>query len=316
MGGTEVWHRLGKDDFEKTSELRRGFGSDNREWGVCREYELREVEEDGRPAQYIVPKYHIQPFQDDNWTMYSPLQDTPDLFLRFARLHKRSDSVEAILDWVHRYGVLGHGSGWSRTAPQSVKDFREAAEEAAGVLAMYEAVLNGDAQRAKSLILEEFPFVGPGGHLLKMLRKAGVPVDDLDHAGDTSEIVEEVEEHFDGDYLDYVLDNVVSAVEEMVKDVCYPSLDMGYGLHRRPSDVRTGWSFRSLLGAMYLQMYWLMGSGGEVTRCRYCSQIISLARPSPGARKVRQDKSFCGDACRQRYHYHNKTKPRRQNESR
>ncbi|MDQ5827225.1 MAG: hypothetical protein M3441_23935 [Chloroflexota bacterium] len=308
-----MWHRLGRDDFERTSELRRGFGSDSREWGVCREYLLREVTEDGRPVQYIVPKYYIQPYQDDNWTMYSPLQDTPDLFLRFARLHERSDSVEAILDWVHRYGVLGHGSGWSRTAPQSVKDFREALEEAAGVLAMYEAVLNGDAQRAKSLVLEEFPLVGPGGHLIKMLREAGVPVDDWDRAGDTSKTVEE---HFDGDYLDYALDLAVAAVNEMVKETCYPSLDMGYELHRRPSDVRTGWSFKSLLGAMYLQMYWLMGSGGEVTRCRYCGRIISLARPSPDARKVRQDKSFCDDACRQRHHYHNRTKPKRQGKQR
>ncbi len=129
--------------------------------------------------------------------MYSPLQDTPDLFLRFTRLHERSDSLEAILDWVRRYGVLGHGSGWSRTAPQSLKDFREAVEEAAGVLATYEAVLNGDARRAKSLVLEEFPLVGPGGHLIKILREAGVPVDDWDRAADTSEIVEE---HFAGDY--------------------------------------------------------------------------------------------------------------------
>ena len=190
-----------------------------------------------------------------------------------------------------------------------MKDFREAVEEAAGVLAMYEAVLNGDARRAKSLTLEEFPLVGPGGHLIKMLREAGMPVDAWDRAADTAETVER---HFDGDYLDYTLDVVVAAVNEMVKESCYPSLDMGYELHRRPSDVRTGWSFKSLLDAMYLQMYWLIGSGGEVTRCRYCSRIISLARPSPGARKVRQDKSFCDDACRQRHHYHNRTKPRRQ----
>ena len=304
-----MWHRLGREDFDKTSELRMHPRSESRIWGVCREYVIQEVSEDGRSTTYIVPKYSSAPGNEDKWTMYKPLEDAPDLFLRFARQHQRGDSVEEIFEWVYRYGVLGHGSGWSRTAPQSVKDFREAVEEAAGVLAMYEAVLNGDAQRAKSLVLEEFPFVGPGGHLLKMLREAGVPVDDWDHAADTSGIVEE---HFDGDYLDYVLDVAVDAVNHMVKDFCYPSLEMGYELHRRPSHVRTGLSFKSLLGAMYLQMYWLMGSGGEVTRCRYCGRIISLARPSPGARKVRQDKSYCDDACRQRHHYHNRTKPKRQ----
>jgi hypothetical protein len=41
----------------------------------------------------------------------------------------------------------------------------------------------------------------------------------------------------------------------------------------------------SLLGAMYLQMYWLMAAGGNVTRCKYCGRIISLASPAPDARK-------------------------------
>ena len=67
-----------------------------------------------------------------------------------------------------------------------------------------------------------------------------------------------------------------------------------------------------LYGAMYLQMYWLMAAGGNVTRCKYCGRIISLASPGPDARKTRQDKKFCDDACRQRHHYHTKTKPKRQ----
>lgn len=69
---------------------------------------------------------------------------------------------------------------------------------------------------------------------------------------------------------------------------------------------------REFAGAMYLQMYWLMAAGGNVTRRKYCGRIISLTSPVPGARKTRQDKKFCDDACRQRHHYHTKTKPRRQ----
>ena len=309
-----MWHRLGGEDFHKTNELRMSPRSDSRFWKVCREYDIRYVTEDGRKTAYVVRRYSSAPGNEDKWTVYKPLEDTPDLFLRFARLHPLGeDSVEPILDWVHKYGVLGHGSGWHFAAPQSVEAFREAAEEAAGVLAMYEAVLNGDGEKAMALYLEEFPLIGPTGRLHKQLREAGIPIDWRERAADIHEIVED---HFDGDKLDYMLDVAVSAVDEVVKDFCYPSLEMGYGLHRRPSEVRTGWSFRSLLGAMYLQMYWLMGSGGEVTRCRYCGRIISLARPRPGARKVRQDKSFCDDACRQRHHYHNRTKPRRRDNRR
>jgi hypothetical protein len=305
-----VWHRLGRDDFDKTNELRASTNSDSRIWGVCREYEIQHVTEEGRKTTYIAPRYSSAPGNEDKWVMYKPLEDAPDLFLRFARLHEGGTSVESALDWVRRYGVLGHGSGWHIAAPQSVQSFREAVEEAAGILAMYEAVLNGDEERAKALYLEEFPLIGPSGRLLKQLKEAGVPVEERwDHA---AIVTETVEEHFDGDYLDYVLDIAVDAVNDMVKEFCYPSLDMGYGSHRRPSNVRTSWSFKSLLGAMYLQMYWLMGSGGDVTRCKYCGRIISLSRPRPDARKVRQDKSFCDDACRQRYHYHNRTKPRRQ----
>ena len=64
---------------------------------------------------------------------------------------------------------------------------------------------------------------------------------------------------------------------------------------------------------MYLQMYWLMAAGGNVTRCKYCGRIISLTYPlSGGARKTRQDKKFCDNACRQRHHYHTQTKLKRQ----
>ena len=91
---------------------------------------------------------------------------------------------------------------------------------------------------------------------------------------------------------------------------CFPTLNIGEP--GGPSGVQSGWGFRNLLGPMYLQMYWLMAAGGNVTRCRYCSRIISLTSPLPGARKTRQDKKFCDNACRQRYHYHNKTKPQRQ----
>jgi hypothetical protein len=56
------------------------------------------------------------------------------------------------------------------------------------------------------------------------------------------------------------------------------------------------------VGAMYLQMYWLLESGGDVTRCEHCGLTISLSRPQPEGRKRRSDKRFCDDACRQAHH--------------
>jgi hypothetical protein len=68
-----------------------------------------------------------------------------------------------------------------------------------------------------------------------------------------------------------------------------------------PSRVRFLQGFRNLLGAMYLQMYWLISSG-DAARCEHCHQIISLGRTHPEGRKRRRDKRFCDDACRQAHH--------------
>jgi hypothetical protein len=60
--------------------------------------------------------------------------------------------------------------------------------------------------------------------------------------------------------------------------------------------------FDSLIGAMHLQMWWLMASAGDITRCEFCGRIVSLARARPEGRKHRRDKRFCDDACRQAHH--------------
>ena len=70
---------------------------------------------------------------------------------------------------------------------------------------------------------------------------------------------------------------------------------------------------RNLLGAMYTQFYWLLASGGDLSRCKYCGRIISHASPALGeggrrGRKPRNDKEFCDSRCRQNYHYHHRIK--------
>jgi hypothetical protein len=307
-----VWHRLGRDDFDKTSEL-IGGNRGSRIWRVCEEYELRRLpdapEEDTFPY-VLVPKYPYDPSYFDKWRTYTPLEDMPDLFLRFARLHEKGDQVEAMVDWVHRHGVLGQEGETPRSsgAPQHAKDFKDAVGQAAGVLALYEAVLNGDSEKAKSAILEEFPFVGIWWRVHNFVSDKPPYMDREWVAKQISETVEEI---LDGDYLQYALETAADDVQHVVSHYCSPALSVQEG-SRGPSGVTATWFFKNLLGAMYLQMYWLMGAGGDITRCRYCGRIISLASPAPDARKTRQDKKFCDDACRQRHHYHTKTKPKRQ----
>jgi hypothetical protein len=69
---------------------------------------------------------------------------------------------------------------------------------------------------------------------------------------------------------------------------------------------------RNLLGAMYTQFYWLLASGGDLSRCKHCGRIISHTSPAfvggRRGRKPRKDKEFCDSRCRQNYHYHHRIK--------
>ncbi len=311
-----MWHRLDRDDFDRTNELKRNPDSASKVWGVCQEYELRELPEttENSSPYCLAPKYPDFQEQEDKWRMYRPLEDTPDLFLKFARLYEQGSSIELIVDWVNRYGVLGDsgsGRGWKKT--QDISRFRNMVSVAAGTLALYEAVLNGDEEEARALIFEEFRWLGVSWYTW-----VKPPLEDFPHVPATQVsrdtgvalISEMVEEDHNGDYLDYALWGVVQEVNMIIRSTCHPVLELGEGTHRKPSKVRTSWSFFSLLDAMFFQMHWLIAAGGSVTRCKYCGRIVSLASPLPGARKARQDKQFCDNACRQRYHYHHRVKPK------
>lgn len=293
--------RLSRDDLGRTSELMSG-GSLSRMWKVCEKYELKWLANASRgdSGQYfVVPKYPSEPPYLDRWKSYEPLEDTPDLFLKFARLHRTYDQDEAMLAWVSSYGILGHGKPqWVVGVPQDAHGFWEAVCEAAAVLALYEAVLSGDRERARSAILEDFPYVGIWWRIYNELPNRPAS---LDRATIIANISESVEENYGGDYLWYALETAADEVQRSVAALCSPALTVEEGA-RDVSGVAARWNFKSLLGAMYLQMYWLMAAGSDLTRCEHCGLLISLARPRPEGRKRRRDKRFCDDACRQARH--------------
>jgi hypothetical protein len=103
---------------------------------------------------------------------------------------------------------------------------------------------------------------------------------------------------------------------------CFPTLYPSTGERQ----FVLGWDFYSLLGAMYLQLAWLMSAKGEEVRwCKMpgCSAVIDFEQPKPpkdpgrkknvrGKYKTRADKKFCSDKCKGKYHYHYREKPKRQ----
>ena len=274
--------RVTPKDLKLTGELMQQQGLNK--WWVCDEYRLQgqQIVTRHSPPWILTPDSPPWTGEEElHWRSYEPLEETPDLFLKLARLHQERNFEEAALAFSHRYGVLGGNSikgSFPKPYRDTIRNFREEAKRAWTILKMYEAVLNRDWMAAKSLLVEDKAYGGEGHWSFEESPKM---------------------------YLLFALRGAASMVDQTVGKLCRPTLRFGESswlpeIH--PSGIESAWWFNNLLGAAYLQMYWLMTSGGNITRCEYCGQIISLARPHPEGRKRRRDKRFCDDACRQGHH--------------
>lgn len=88
----------------------------------------------------------------------------------------------------------------------------------------------------------------------------------------------------------WALGAVEEAVMLKVENTCYPTVQGS------PGSYRQGWGFKSLLGAMWLQMMWLMVA--QDNRCRWCGALFE---------QTRRDKRFCDADCRAKWNYHRGT---------
>jgi hypothetical protein len=251
---------------------------------------------------------------------YTPLIDTPHLFLEFARLEEQKDKDQAMPEWIGRRGLLG----MHRTEPraflehsysergglgETVEVFREETRRANKLLSLYEAVLSRDTEK-----LEQAIGISGGSRGAQRARE-------YHQAGATAAGVSYVDA-----LIEHAMRHVVYEVQEIIETLvvpCFgslaPSDQEAPGRWWLPELLTRSWCPANLLGAMYLQFYWLITSSGELSRCKYCGRVISYAPPIPRsgkARKPRSDKEFCDSRCRQNYHYNNRIKPRRQSEIR
>lgn len=285
---------------------------------VCDEYELHldvvRTGEIGRPVHYLLPKryprYPVHPwwgspdFEEDGWHLYRPLEEDPDLFLEFARLYDGERSPEVALRWANEHAPLSCTLGYETnrssfratgiSTREYVDDFFEEVDRAATVLKLYEGV----SKRSELGVLETIT-EGPSPFVEQYytdLFRVNPESDDMMVFG----------------YFALMLE-----VSRMVRTFAYPHLAV-FSDFPLVSRITEGWGFDSLLGAMYLQMYWLLAAGsGNVAYCKFCGKLISLTTRTarPGAdgkpRKTRQDKRYCDNRCQQRHYYHTKEKYRR-----
>jgi len=162
-----------------------------------------------------------------------------------------------------------------------VSDFRAEARLAWFILKMYEAALNRNVEAAEAAV---------------RLCCASRP--DLLSETDLPEVRQSKR------YIQHALTLAVSFVHLKAINLTRPGITVTEDFYGTQPEVgvRSIWVFDNLLGAAYLQMYWLMTSAGELARCGHCGRLLSLARPQPEGRKRRRDRRFCDDACRQAHH--------------
>jgi hypothetical protein len=249
--------------------------------------------------------------RNEVWS-YAPLVHVPDLFLKFARLADEegldrdaareldTDKNAAIaLSWAHDYGVLGltsveddglRGTSTKGGEADTVEAFACEAWTANGCLHLYEAAT------AETLDADLIAFYMPSRSRAFAATPASTRA--------------------------WALGAVASETQRNVAGNAYPALYGGVGR------FVPGWDFMNLLGAMWLQMFWLLTASEAPRRCKNweCDKIIAYEQPDQptlGTKKndrsggyiTRIDKAFCSKRCSNRYNYLTRTKPQRQSQA-
>jgi len=297
-------------DFQKGSskagreDLRPG------EWVVYPEY-LVKVTEGGH--DYIHAPETVKQLRGRQ--RYRPLaHSNAGLFLEFAgwpdkwnMSRKDPESNEdAAIAWAQKYGVLGVddpkmtllgdsslaidgylgrpgpdgfiGRGMLNEAfggrKETIVRFTDEALEARFVWQLY------DAATAQ-----------PGGDTRRILNLMAQERDDFQHRS-----IREIYGQSPEAARDWALRVVQETITRKVAGRCYPTL------HGGPGSYDQGWSFDSLLGAMWLQMLWLMT--GQTRRCLWCNMMLaSEDRVRGKRRRTRSDKQFCSDSHKAKWNY-------------
>ncbi|MBA3473565.1 MAG: hypothetical protein H0T57_10125 [Rubrobacter sp.] len=283
-------------------------------WRVYENFEIAHDEALGDTVVYAPPRFPVLPKEDEVFGVgngprdenlkrpFAPLRETKTLFLDFAGLvHKaplsREKALEAMLEWITTYGVLGvegvicpdevpREVANNRERRESLRGFWMAVTEAARCLDLYEASYEPDDKRAASVLERHLV----SGGTLRVKREAARIT-------------------------------VADTVSRYLGEDCYPKVyraakSISHAIHgfegQKTERFGLGWGFRSLLGAMYLQMWFYMerGGGGKPCKGPGCYILIGFETagdPGPTSGSTRQrkppsNKVFCHSACRQRWH--------------
>jgi hypothetical protein len=251
-----------------------------------------------------------------------PLVDSLDLFLRFARLKleipgpiswsesltgyplvfdeyhygglETEKNAETALEWARDNGALGLTPG--SPPRRGGEPFRSGGNPR-----------GGEVDTVWRFVVESYI----ASRTLRLYEAAtdadGVDVDAIRDLAGLTPLGGETPEFARGQALEVV----ARTVERMVTDRCHPIL------RRKEDGIAQGWGFRDLLGAMWLQMMWLV-SADSGRRCQRpgCNRVVAIVRPDwqnltytktyregkqwhvPHKYGTRKDKIYCSDSCK------------------
>jgi hypothetical protein len=267
---------------------------------------------------------------------YAPL-DYPDIFLQFANLVEDGPiTPKVMLEWAQEYGVLGlkRTMKYDTRSPlggpeENVANFALFAEEANMILRLYDTVTSPDGPDYEYVRehprLGDMLFFDPFAMKAKARYEQHATVREVEPAfpwmvvsQSTREsvrryLIETVDEMSPERLKEVALRFIDETIHQRVAGECHPRL-----YRQKDGTARRGWGFKSLLGAMWLQMMWLRSApADEVDRCPWCRKIIAFGpqpeQPEidPGMKKnarrkyrTRDDKTFCNPRCRAKWNYH------------
>jgi hypothetical protein len=333
---------MGREDFRSASPFEKDAESGYFHWAVYEDYEIAEEDEQ---LPYLTASSDVRA------TLYKPLVDTPHLFLEFARIAEQgSRSDEALDNWIRKYGLLGLSSGIDWTPREDLRPevivppLRYSAAGGPGdrlnayhvsvaktnkLLTLYEALLNRDHEGLEKCFVwherctpEDLREKWSAAELEKSMDVEINRLKDsmvvFERTLDDVLVYKSVLDDWNTLLMQRAIVEIWITVGSALSDLAYPAITYDkesdpMSLALSPDKLTSTWRVRNLLGAIYLQFFWLITSTSDLSRCKYCRRIISYAplmQESEG-RKPRKDKVFCNRHCRQNYHYHNRIKPTR-----
>jgi hypothetical protein len=306
-----------KQIYDKTVEIK----SAETHWPVYEAYKLDGMED----SRYIrKPKYNGSALNKIVKSIDPFTPEYAGLFLEFARWfdkHKMDKgtkdefgcgpnldttrNAQATLAWVHKYGVLGLGrnpcESFAVVGRISSSSTEIAAEQLGrpglghpGPRAYSKGREGGKHETVEGFVFEAYH----ANVVLKLYEAATAPTVDVPSIARFMLKRRDIAFHLPSEYARFVpsereqysedandarfwaLAVVEDAVNTKVENDTYPIV-VG-----EPYSYKAGWGFKSLLGAMWLQMRGFML--GETSHCLYCGGIFP---------KTRRNKVYCGDVC-------------------